>query len=108
MNRPNMGKEVTLSGQVVDLHCFMTGQFPSADRAKCTADCIRSGVPAALSTDSGVYILGQGPTGPAKALTAHAFQNVEIVGKVFEKGGVRYVDITSITPTNDKEPADQD
>jgi hypothetical protein len=37
-------KEVTLTGRVVDFHCFMTGQMPSADAAKCTADCIRAGV----------------------------------------------------------------
>ena len=50
-------REVTMSGKIVDLHCFMTGKFPSADHAKCTRECIRAGVPAALETEDSVVIL---------------------------------------------------
>ena len=53
--RPPMGgerppREVTMTGRVVSVHAYMTGQFASPDQAKSTADNIRAGVPAALET----------------------------------------------------------
>lgn len=91
-----IAREVTLTGRVVDLHCFMTGQMPSADAAKCTADCIRAGVPAALETSSGLIVLGQGVNGPAKTLLPFAHQDVQVRGKLFERDGVKYLDIASM------------
>lgn len=88
-------QEVTLKGRVVDLHGFMTGQFASADHVKCTADCIRQGVPAGLETAQGLVVLGQGANGPGRTLIPLAFQNAEVTGKLYTKGGVRYIDITS-------------
>jgi hypothetical protein len=61
-----VGKDVVVTGRVIDLHCFMTGQMPSSDPVRCTTDCIRAGVPAALESDTGLFVLGQGVTGPAK------------------------------------------
>jgi hypothetical protein len=92
----DQGKEVTMKGRIVDLHCFLTGDYPSADRAKCTADCIRAGVPAGLETTNGIFVLGQGMTGPAKTLQPLAYQQVEVRGNMFEKGNIRYIDITSV------------
>jgi len=89
-------KEVALAGRVVDLHCYMTGQMPSADAAKCTADCIRAGVPAGLETDDGLIVLGQGANGPAKTLLPFAYHEVEVRGKLFEKDGMKYLDISSV------------
>lgn len=93
---PARAKEVTLTGRVVDLQCAMTGEYPSADHAKCTADCIRSGVPAGLETSDGIIILGQGRNGPGKTLVPLAFEQVQAKGKLYEKGGVRYLDVASV------------
>lgn len=89
-------KEVTITGRVVDFRCFMTGQPPSADADKCTADCIRAGVPVGLETSEGLIVLGQGMKGPAQTLLPLAHQSVEVRDKLFENGGVRYLDISSI------------
>jgi hypothetical protein len=94
--------EVTMIGRVVDLSCFMTGEYPSADHAKCTADCLRNGVPAGLETDKGLIILGHGITGPAKVLMPFAFKQAEVRGMLFEKGGIKYLNIISIQEA--KEP----
>lgn len=88
--------EVTLVGRVIDFHCFMTGKPHSADTAKCAADCIRAGVPVGLETSEGLIVLGNGMTGPAKVLQPFAHQRVEVRGKLFEEGGVRYLDIASV------------
>jgi hypothetical protein len=94
--QPVTPKDATLFGRVVDLHCFLTGQYPPGDKARCTANCIRLGVPAALETDEGLVILGQGMSGPAKALVPHAYQEIEVKGKLYEKAGVKYLDITAV------------
>ena len=106
-------KDATLTGRVVDLHCFMTGEMPSADPVRCTADCLRAGVPAGLETDTGLVVLGQGVQGPAKALVPFAFKTVEISGKLHERDGVRYLDIASIRPAageaeDEDEPGHED
>jgi len=90
------GRETTLTGQIVDIHGFMTGQYASADRAKCTADCIRAGVPAGLVTEQGVVILGQGTSSPSRTLLPWALRQVEVRGHLFEKQGVKYLNVDSI------------
>lgn len=100
-------REVTLEGRIVDLHCFMTGQQPSTDTVKCTADCIRAGVPAALETSTGLFVLGQGAGGAVKTLVPMAYQEVEAHGKLYEKDGVKYLDIITIEMIED-EGADEE
>lgn len=90
------GREVTMTGRIVDLHCFMTGEYVSTDHTKCTADCIHAGVPAGLETDKDLIVLGQGMKSAAKTIAPFAFEKVEVKGKLFEKMGVQYLDITSI------------
>jgi len=89
-------REVTLTGRVVSVHAFMTGEYSSPDQAKSTGDNIRAGVPAALETSAGLILLGQGTTGVGKTLIPLAFQEVEVHGKQYEKGGVKYIDIASV------------
>ncbi len=88
-------KEVSLTGRVVDLQCFMTGRFPTADEAKCTRECIKAGVPAALETDDGLVILGQGTKGASRAFAKFGLKNVEVRGMIYERQGLRYMDITT-------------
>jgi hypothetical protein len=90
-------KVVTLEGKVVDLHGFMTGAKPTDNLKQC-AECIRAGVPCALQTDTDLVVLGQGMTGPARAVADHAMQQVTIRGKLFEKSGVKYLDIETVEP----------
>lgn len=91
------GRDATLTGKIVDLYACMTGEYASADHAKCTADCIRAGVPAALETPTGIVLLGQGAKSCSSLLTPLAFQDAEIKGKLYEKGGIKYLDIASAT-----------
>jgi hypothetical protein len=91
------GQAVTLRGKIVDLHSFMTGQHASADRAKSAADCIRAGVPCALETTTGLYLLSQGTKGAATLLAPFAEQEVEVRGKMYEKKGIKYIDVSTAT-----------
>jgi hypothetical protein len=98
------GKEVALTGRIVDLHCFMTGSQPDKDLARCTQKCLRGGVPAALETESGLVILGKGMMGIGREASRHALSMVEISGKLYERHGLKYVDVTSIKEARKVEP----
>ena len=111
--RPPMGgerppREVTMTGRVVSVHSSMTGQFASPDQTKSTADNIRAGVPAALDTPTGLILLGQGTTGVGRTLIPLAFQEVEVKGKLYEKGGLKYIDIVSVDAVAADEEDEED
>ena len=92
------GREVTLHGKIVDLQCYMTEQFPSSDKVRCTRECIRAGVPAALETTDGLVIIGKGHRGPAQDIAPHAYTDVHARGKLYERNGMRYIDLMTVTP----------
>jgi hypothetical protein len=96
-------RDVTLTGKIVDLHSYMTERFVSSDHVKCTENCIRAGVPAALETEDGLVIIGQGVTGAARTLAPLAFQQVELKGTLHERHGIRYIDLTSATVASPEE-----
>ena len=100
---PAQGKEVTLHGKIVDMQCYMTGEYPSADKVRCTRECIRAGVPAALETEKGLVILGKGQRGPAQMIVPYAFQEVDVRGKLYERNGTQYIDLLSVTPPSKEE-----
>ena len=89
-------KTTTLTGRIVDLRCYMTNEYPSADHAKCTTDSIKAGVPAALETSTGLVMLGQGMKGIGDKLVPLAWQHVEVKGKLYEHHGLKYIDFTSV------------
>src|SRR5262245_16824341 len=41
--KPLSGKDITLTGRIVDLQCFMAEDYPSTDRVASTKTCIRAG-----------------------------------------------------------------
>ena len=88
-------RDVTLTGKIVDLHSFMTDKFESSDKVESTRNNIYEGVPAALETEEGLVLIGQGGKGAARTLAPLAFQAAELKGKLYEKNGLRYIDITS-------------
>lgn len=99
------GQEVTMTGRIVDVYCAMTGDMASADHAKCTRECIMSGVPAALETEMGIVLLGKGNKGATKLLVPLAYQEVEVSGRLFEKDGLKYLDIGKINATTNASDA---
>lgn len=92
------GKEVTLVGKIVDLQCYMTGEYPTKDQAECARKCIGAGVPAALETNNGLVIVGKGYRGVGREIAKHAMATVKVKGKLYEKHGVKYIDAATVTP----------
>jgi len=92
--REAQAKDVTLSGTLVDLRCYMSGKYIGKSPEACTRDCIRRGVPAALETNDGLVVLGMARGSPAK-LAAHAMKTVDVTGTLYEKRGLKYLEVTS-------------
>jgi hypothetical protein len=88
-------EDVTLVGLVVDLQTYMTEKCANDDFVKCTRDNIRGGVPVALETEDGLVIVGMGDKGPARLLVPLAYQNAEVSGKLYDRDGVLYLDMSA-------------
>jgi len=96
-------RDVLLTGRIVDLQNFMTGKVASSDYVKCTEECLRAGVPAAIETEDGLIIIGEGVKGPGRTVARYAMAEVELRGRLYERHGLRYVDLTSIEERREEE-----
>ena len=94
-------RDATLTGKIVDFHSFMTGEFESSDHAKCAQRCIQAGVPAALETEDGLIVIGEGPKGPACTIAPLASRYAELKGKLYEREVIKYIDVTSAQAAKD-------
>lgn len=102
-------RDVTLTGRIVDLHSYMTGKFASSDPIRSTRACIQAGVPVAVEVPDGLIVVSQGTKGPRKMLARLAYQQVELKGRLYERGGLRYIDIFDADLAKSaEEPADEE
>lgn len=88
------GADVTLTGEVVDLSCYLTGGKKGRAHRACAKRCADRGLPIGILTEDGsVYLLledhsDEGPYEKAKKL---AGENAEIKGKKYESRGMASV-----------------
>ncbi|MEK6677338.1 MAG: hypothetical protein AABZ47_17010 [Planctomycetota bacterium] len=88
-------REVNLVGKITDLHSYMTAKPGTAASAKVAQQAIRSGVPAVIETEDGIVLVGQGEKGPMRTLLPFAGRDAELKGRLYEKDGLRYIDIVT-------------
>src|SRR5215472_2931503 len=51
-------QEILVTGEVLDMTCYIANNLSGPDHAKCAGDCIRSGLPAGIKSGDGkVYLL---------------------------------------------------
>ena len=94
---------VTLKGEVVDMHCFVTrhgGEGRGAAHAGCANACLARNVTAGfVASDGKVYLLFDEKPFPVKEKIAGlAGQPVSVTGVVVERDGVRGILLKSINP----------
>ena len=95
---------VTIKGEVVDMHCFVTrhgGEGRGASHAGCANACLARNVTAGfVASDGKVYLLFDEKPFPVKEKIAGlAGQAVTLTGIVVERDGVRGILLKSINPT---------
>ena len=94
------GKEMTVSGEVVDVACYLMGGAKGPDHAKCAAACAKNGSALGiLSADGKLYVSllpDDHKTSPNQILIDHIGHTVEAKGLVRVKGGVQGIMIKSV------------
>lgn len=99
--RAEEGKTVTLAGEVVDLHCYLTrhgGEGRGAAHAGCANACIGRGVSAGfVAKDGTLYVLfDEKMVSPKEKVAGLAGTPVKATGVVVERDGVRGLDRKSV------------
>jgi hypothetical protein len=90
--------KVTLTGTVVDTHCYVTHGLRDASHTACSNACIARGVPAGfLAEDGKLYMLfGEKPFSVKDTVADLADVPVRLTGLLVERGGVKGIQIQSI------------
>lgn len=92
-------KATTLSGEIVDMDCYMAMGASGESHKDCAAKCINGGQPMGLLTDDGkVYVLtADHEHGDAyNDLKKHAAEKVTVTGMVFTRGGAMALEVQSM------------
>ncbi|MEW6210510.1 MAG: hypothetical protein AB1631_19240 [Acidobacteriota bacterium] len=93
-------KEVTLKGEIVDMHCYISrhngGQ--GAAHAGCANSCISRGVtPGFVAEDGKLYVLLNEKMIPVKdKIIGLAGQTVRLTGFLLERDGVRAIELVRV------------
>lgn len=95
------GKPATLSGEVIDLNCYMSRPAAAAvgsEHAKCANDCVAKGLPAGFLTPDGtLYVIVGNKQAPANAMVKDFVgKPATVTGKVMQHNGVKAINLASI------------
>jgi hypothetical protein len=90
--------DVTLTGEVVDLHCYVTRGAAGPDHAGCANACIGRGVtPGFVADDGRVFVLlGARPFPVKDQIAGLAGEKVTLTGTPVERGGVRALQLKTV------------
>lgn len=87
----------TVTGEVVDLMCYLDHGAKGEKHASCAQKCIKSGGPVGLLTSSGDLYLVIGEHKPMnEELAPKAAQTVTLKGKVVERHGMKMIENAQI------------
>lgn len=91
-------KDLSLKGEVVDMHCYLTRAAKSADHAGCGNACLSRGVTAGfLAADGKLYVLlGEKPFAVKDAVAGMAGESVVVKGTLVERDGVKGIQLKSV------------
>ena len=84
------GKKETVTGEVVDLACYLSHGAKGDKHAKCAEHCITAGMPVGVLTDDGKLFLlvGEKHKTLNSELAAYAAKKITVTGEVGTQNGV--------------------
>ncbi len=99
-------KTVSLTGEIVDLNCYMAAGAHGAGHKQCALMCLKAGAPAGLLTHSGkVYLIVSGHgTDPSTKAMKYVADQVKVQGMVYKRGGLDAVNIKTISASTQDAP----
>ena len=94
----NAGSAQKVTGEVVDLACYLGHGASGSTHRDCAQKCIASGLPVGIKSGDQLYLVVGSEHDPAnKTLAPLAAKNVTAEGTVTEKDGVRLLTIKKVT-----------
>ena len=99
--RAGAQEAVTVSGEVVDLACYLSKGSKGKRHKQCAELCAKKGLPLGVLTDGGdVYLVIEDHDDPApyEKVKELAGERVTVSGKKFVKGGVQSVLVAETKP----------
>jgi hypothetical protein len=92
--RASAQDQITVSGEIVDLACYLSKGSKGTRHKACAQMCAKKGMPIGVLNESGdVYLLieDHDDPGPYDAAKGLAGEQAEVTGKKFVKGGVQSI-----------------
>jgi len=81
-------KEITVTGEIVDMACYLDHGATGAKHAECAKDCIESGLPVGIkATDGKTYLLIGEHKPMNKELVKYAAKTITVRGKFVQRDG---------------------
>ncbi len=92
------GQEIVVTGEVLDMTCYIAYNLSGPDHAKCARDCIRSGLPAGIKTQDGKVYLLAGEVGHSinAEVADYAAKTVTIKGRQTVRDGFAQLQVEEI------------
>jgi hypothetical protein len=90
----------TVTGEILDMKCYMTSGAHGKDHKECAAMCVKGGTPMGiLAEDDKVYLLIQGKdAAPFEEAKKYAGEMVILTGTLSEKNGVQALIVSEVKP----------
>ncbi|MDE3213851.1 MAG: hypothetical protein KGM98_11510 [Bacteroidota bacterium] len=93
------GGSKTVTGEILDMKCYMASGAHGMDHRECASTCIDNGAPMGILTNDGVvYLLVQDGKNedPYEQAKKYAGEQVTLTGTLSDKGGIKALIVTDI------------
>ena len=91
------GQETTVTGEVVDMSCYIDHGATGEKHADCAKKCISSGLPVGIKANDGKTYLVIGDHKPLNSeLANYAAKTVTVKGKLASRDGIDMIENASV------------
>ncbi len=95
--KESANKQITVTGEVVDLVCYIDHGATGADHADCARKCIKMGLPVGIKTENGETYMLVGEHKPINdKLAPLAAKTITVKGKAVERDGLHMIENAEI------------
>lgn len=101
-------KPVTMTGEIIDTGCYLAHGASGEKHKDCGVTCVAAGMPMGLLTEKGVLYLVVQPHDNKDAynkMKEWVGQKAEVTGMVYERAGMKSIEVASAKPTAAPAPA---
>jgi len=96
-SKQDAGSEVTVTGEVLDMACYLDHGAHGEKHAQCAATCIESGLPVGIKGEDGKTYLLIGEHKPLnKDLAKYAAKTITVKGKLVSRDGISMIENAEI------------